>query len=225
MKVYIDNREQKKIQNLINYWKDNKDRYQKIESIEVRQNATSDICTADGLVGIERKSSADFIGSICGGKLKQQLYELKQNFSYPYMFIEDFDGIMDCIEKSPQVHPNVIVGTIASVFAHSQVPVCFVGGFYNQIVLTTLNKFYDGKEKQYDKDYTPIRRTATKDEYQKNIIMGLPNVGLTDSEKLLKANNNSVYNFVRTAVENPEKLKNIKGIGDKKIQKMKEILQ
>ena len=226
MKVYIDSREQDKIQQLFDFWKKFKNKYNYIEKIETRTLATSDICTSDGLVGFERKSSSDFIGSICGGGLKKQLHELKQNFKFSFLFIEDYNGILDCIEDNPQVHPNVIFGAIASACAHSKVPVTFVGDFYTKLVFETIEKFYDGKDNQYEsKEYNPVRRTATKKDYQKNIIMGLPNIGIIEGVKLLQQYDNSIYKFVRGAVENNKELTKIERIGPIKAKKIKEVLE
>jgi len=227
MKVYIDSREQETIQRVIKYWKSFKDKWFKhINEIEVRTSDTSDICTSDGFVGIERKSSADFISSICGsGRLKQQLYELQTNFEHAFLFVEDYDGIMDCITSNPQIHPHVILGTYASVLAHSKVPICFVGDFYAPVALLTIEKFYDGKEAKYQQEYTPIRRSITKEDHQMNIVMGLPNIGVSDGKKLLQHYNNSIYKLVKESIENNEKLLEIDGIGKKKAEKIKEVLQ
>jgi ERCC4-type nuclease len=227
--VYIDSREQDKIQKLIQYWEKFKDKYfQHIESIEIKTLATGDLCTSEGLFGVERKSAADFIGSICSGKLKQQLYELKQNFENAILFVEDYDGIMDCIEKTPQIHPNVIIGATASTFAHSKVPICYVGAFYIPVVLTTIEKFYDEKEQTYTplrSQHKPSRKKATKEDFQKYIVKGLPNIGNTEGEKLLQHYDYSVYKLVRGIVENNEELLNIKGFGKKTIENIKEVLE
>ena len=221
MKVFIDSREQDKIQTIINYWEAEKKRFPHITEIDIRTSATSDICTSDGFVGVERKSAADFIGSVCGGKLKQQLYELKQNFEHAFLLVEDYDGIMDCIQQNPNVHPNVILGAIASTFAHSRVPMCFVGAFYTPIVLRLIEKFYDGKE-YTDKDYVPIRRAATKNEEKMNIIIGIPNIGFTEGEKLLQHFDYKISNIVNASIEELMKVENI---GKKKAQRIKEVLE
>jgi len=231
-KVHIDSREKEKIPNLLSFYEANKDNYPHIESISVKTNASSDLCTYDGLVGIERKSIADFIGSICGGKLKQQLYELKTNFRFPILLIENFNGIIDCIEKSPRVHPNVIIGSLTSSFAHSNVPAMFVGGFYNHIALGIIEKFYDDKAKDFDsiysplrKGYIPSRKNATKEDFQKYIVKGLPNIGDTDGEKLLQYYDYSIYKLVRGIIENPDEILKIDRMGKTKLKKIKEVLE
>ena len=222
VKVYIDSREQDKIQKVIQFWEASKQKFPNIDLIEIKTLATSDICTSDGLFGVERKSSADFIGSILGGKLKQQLHELKQNFKYAFLFVEDYDGIMDCIQKTPQIHPNVIIGATASAFGHSHVPICYVGDFYIPLVLATIEKFLDGKDEQYEKDYTPIRRASTKNEEKMNIMIGLPNIGFTDGEKLLQHFDYKISKIVNASVD---ELTEVEGIGLTKAQRIKGVFE
>jgi len=222
MKVFIDSREQKKIQKIINYWEVNKKKFPHIDLIEVKTLATSDICTSDGFIGVERKSAADFIGSVCSGKLKQQLHELKQNFEHAFLLVEDYDGIMDCIQKNPKIHPNVIIGVTASALAHSRVPIFYVGAFYTPVILTTIEKFLDGQSEEYQKDYTPIRRAVTKGEYKLNIVKGLPGIGGTNAEALLSHFNYSIKDIVNADIE---QYMEIEGIGKQKAQKIKEVLE
>jgi len=221
MKVYIDSREQEKIQTIIEYWENNKKRYPHIESISVRTNKAGDICTGEGLVGVERKSAHDFIPSICEGKLKKQLYELRQNFQFPFLLVEDYDGIWDCIKKNPQMHPNVIKGVTSSSISHNRVPIYYVGSFYNSFVLELIEKFYDGKSEQYEKEYTPIRRASTKEEKKLNIIIGITNIGRIEGLKLLKHFNYSIKAIADAPIE---ELMQIERIGKTKAEHIKEIL-
>jgi len=220
-KVYIDLREQDKIQNILQFWEASKKEFPHIESVEVRKNEAGDICTGDGIFGNERKSAVDFIPSICGGKLKQQLHELKQNFKYAFLFVEDYEGIMDCITKNPQVHYNVIIGAMASAMAHSQVPICFVGDFYAPVVFRTIEKLYDGKSNEYQKEYTPIRRDFTKEEEQLNILLGIKGVKRVRAIKLLNKFNNSIKTIANADIK---ELMEIDGIGDGLATHIKEVL-
>ena len=219
--VYIDSREQTKIKAIITYWENNKKKYPHIESISVRSNKASDICTGENLVGIERKSEHDFIPSILEGKLKKQLYELRQNFQFPFLIVEDYVGIMDCIEKNPNVHPNVIKGVTTSSVARNRVPIYYVGSFYNSFVLEMINKFYDGRFEQYETEYTPIRRGSTKKEEKLNIMIGINNIGRTEGEKLLQTFGDSISNIVNASIED---LTKVERIGKKKAEHIKEIL-
>ena len=81
MKVTIDSREQETINRILDYYNSNKANYPNIEEIEVKELPTGDFKTNDNYFGNERKSTKDFISSLLGGKLKQQLYEFKNNIN------------------------------------------------------------------------------------------------------------------------------------------------
>jgi len=221
MKVYIDSREQDKINTIKSYWMENRKKFPYIDSIEVKLLATGDITTSDGLVGVERKSKADFIASICEGKLKKQLYELNQNYRFAFLLVEDYEGIMDCIIKNPQIHPNVIKGVTTSSVSRNRVPLYYVGNFYNSFVLEMINKFYDGSIEKYAQEYTPIRRAVTKKEEKLNIIIGINNIGRTEGEKLLQSFGDSIFNI---SIASIKELTAVERIGKKKAEHIKEIL-
>jgi len=219
--VYIDSKEQDKRQSIISYWENHKELFPHIESVSVRNNKAGDICTGDALVGVERKSCKDYANSICGGKLKKQLYELRQNFQFPFLLVEDYEGIMDCIIKLPNIHPNVIKGVTTSSVSHNRVPIYYVGSFYNSFVLEMINKFYDGKFEQYKKEYNPIRRAVTKKEELLNIIIGINGIGMIEGEKLLQTFNYSISKIANASIE---ELTKIERIGKTKAEHIKEVL-
>ena len=221
MEAYIDIRERAKIEELLSYWNNNLKSLKHITHMSTKQNRVGDLITSDGLVGIERKSESDFIPSLLSDKLKQQLYELKQNFTYPFLFVEGYDSIFDCMIKNPRVHPNSIRGGFVSVLAHSRVPISFVGSFYTPIVLHMIEKFYDGKNVT-EKDYNPIRREVTKKDYAKYFVRGLTGIGETYKEPILKHFNNSIKNIVNASEED---FKKIQGIGSITAKKIVEVLK
>ena len=222
MKVYIDSRERDKSQKIYAYWKLNQKKFSHIESIDTKVLASGDVCTSDGFVGIERKSKADFVGSVCSGKLRQQLFELKQNFENAFLLVEGYDSIKDCIEKTPQIHPNVFIGITSSSLAHWRVPITYVGNFYIPILLSTIEKFYDGNTEKYEKNYTPIRRSTTKNEHKLNIVTGLPDIKDVLAKSLLSHFNNSIREIANA---DEEELMRIKGIGKNKAQKIVKLLK
>lgn len=222
MKVYVDTKEQNKIQQVISYYKSHKDKYEYIESIVPKHLVVGDTCTSDGLLGIERKSTSDFIPSVIKGTLQKQLIELKQNYQIPLLVVEGYDGLQDCILKNPDVHPNTIIGMATSSLTHYGVPIQFVGGFYEPFVLSTINKLYDGKSLQREIDYNPVRRSMTKDEERLNIIIGIEGVREKQGKRLLKSCNNSVAGIVNATEDD---IMEIPGFGKKKAKHIVEILK
>ena len=222
-KVYVDSREQDKIPKLLSHFDANKEKYPHIDSIEVRKLLTSDLATDDGNIGIERKSSKDFVSSFCSDHLKQQLFELRTNYKTPLLVVEDYDGIMDCITRNPQLHPNAILGVSSSALAHNGVPIQFVGPFYIPFVLQLVEKTYDGQREQYENlEYTPVRRSWTNDNMKLNILVGLPNINEITGRKLLSHFNNSIQRITQSSLE---ELQEIPGVGPERAKKIKEILE
>jgi len=213
MKVYIDQREQSKASKIVSYFKANAKKFPHIESIEVRRLQTSDIATDDGNIGIERKSKADFVASFCSPRLKQQLFELRSNYKTPLLVVEDYDGIMDCIVKNPQLHPNVVLGVVSSALSHNGVPIIFVGPFYIPFVLQLIEKTYDGSREQYENvEYTPVRRSWTKDDIKMNVLIGLPYVDQVIGARLLQ----TFGSLKKIANATEEELMQVPGIGEER---------
>jgi len=221
MKVLVDSREREKSNIMIKYWERNAIKLPHITSMEVKELDVSDTCTDDMFIGIERKSQHDFIPSICSGKLRQQLYELRQNFDVPVLVVEGYDGLMDCITKTPQVHPNVIIGASTSAFAHNRVPIFYVGAFYVPFVLNLIDKMYDGKE-MTPSTYNPVRAMPTQDDYVRYLVYGLPGVKGEIGERLLKHFDYSISKILAASVE---ELITIPGIGKKKADEIKGVLK
>jgi ERCC4-type nuclease len=222
MKVFIDSREQEKVQKVLTYFETNKKKFPHIESIEVKTLDTSDLATADGNIGIERKSSKDFVASFCSDRLKQQLFELRSNYKTPLLIVEDYDGIMDCIVKNPQLHPNVVLGVVSSALSHNGVPITFVGPFYIPFVLQLIEKTYDGSRETYENiEYTPIRRSWTKDNMKLNIVVGIPQVNEILGLRLLQTFGS--IKAIANATE--EELQQVPGIGEEKAKQIKEVLE
>jgi len=222
MKVYIDITESPLSDHIINYFNTHKSLFPHITLMQTKHLEVSDMCTENGLVGIERKSIHDLISSIFSGKLKQQLLELKENFTFPHLLIEDYESINHCISVNKKLHHNVILGSLTSILAHSQVPYNFVGPYYTKFSLMTIEKYLDKKGELFSAEYTPQRRSKVKNDEKLNIIIGIDNIGVKDGKKVLKHFNYSIKNIIDAPIE---ELENIPNIGKKKAHRIKEALQ
>lgn len=228
MKIYIDCREQSKISYFKSYVKKGSSKI--ITEVEVGQYDVSDYHTGDGMVGIERKSS-DFVSSLFNGKLDQQMKELTDNFSYPFLFIE-YDGIYDMLSDNLGINPKSIVGGLTSIMARHKVTIMFTGNYssiksplephtmFVPFTIRTIEKFYDGKNKT--KEYTPIRRKATMQETKLDLISRIPNVGKTRAIKILDYFDNSINKLSNSSIED---IQNIDGIGKKIAERIYETLR
>ena len=222
MKVFIDVRERDKIDTLKFYYERKKYLFPNIDEIVVKQLEVSDICTEDGKVGIERKSSKDFLQSIFSGRLKKQLYELRQNFEFPFLLIEDYDGPFTCINEHPEMNATALIGTLTSSIAHYRVNTLFVGPLYTQFVFSIIEKFIDGGYERQKLSYTPVRRDTIKKDNQLNILLGVPNISRQRALKLLSSFDYSIKKIVNADIE---ELKKVEGIGDKIAKEIVNVLQ
>lgn len=225
MKICVDFREKNKIPSFKEYISSGK--IELIDGVKIVSSKAGDVYTEDGLVGIERKKE-DFIPSVFNKQIEKQLKELKDNFQYPYLFIE-YEGIMDVISKTPNVDPDKILGMISSIIARQKVTVCFVSSFYVPIVCKTISKFYDGKTISRELNYTPLReghtpskRNYTIKELKLDLIGRIPGVGSQKALKLLEHFDYSILKIVNS--ENKE-IMDVSSIGKTISEKIKEILK
>jgi len=224
MKLCVDSREKYKINSFRQYI--NSGASDVLDGVEIVTWKAGDAGTSDLELGWERKSEEDFIPSIFSGQIDKQLYELKNNFAYPYLFIE-YEGIMDVIEKHPNVNPESIIGKISSILARHKVTTCFVGQFYIPIVCRICDKFYDTKNPV--KQYSPIRpkkkpsrKKATVMEIKLDMGGRLPNVGAKKLNKLFEHFDNSIRNIANATVE---ELIEVEGMGEKNAKHIYEVLK
>ena len=70
-------------------------------------------------VGIEFKTTEDFVNSIIDGRLLQQLKNLKQNLERPLLIIEGEEDIYSILN----IHPNAIRGMLATITVSYGIPV------------------------------------------------------------------------------------------------------
>ena len=226
MKVCVDSRERDKIPLFRDYIASKKSSL--ITGMEVGTYASGDASSCDGLVGFERKGS-DFVESTYSGQLDKQLRELRNNFQYPFLFLE-YDGIQDMIMSNLGVNPESLKGELTSIMARHRVTVLFVGRIYVEMVVRTLKKFYDGKNKTKEYEYTPIRRggkrpvrrDASPQEVKLDIVSRIPKIGPKKGLQLLERFEFSIGRIANASVE---EIMEVKGVGELLAQHIKEVLK
>ncbi len=209
----IDTHERAMIPLIRDYLRVNKKHRIKEFKVEVLQ--AGDYATSDGFIGIERKDT-DFMSSLYSN-LKQQLKELRDNYERPYIFIE-YGGPDDLI-NSFNAPIGTITGAMAMMISHCHVPPIFTGSYFVPILFKTIDKAYDGKDIDFDTEYTPLRSVATKKQFNYHIIESAFH-GLGISSVLAKR--------LQTHFETPQAIFNasiedlieVEGIGKLKAKKM-----
>ena len=76
-------------------------------------------------VGIERKTSEDFVNSIIDKRLLLQLKDLKENFERPILIIEGNEDIYSI----RNIHPNAIRGMLATIAVSYRIPIIHTQNF------------------------------------------------------------------------------------------------
>ena len=161
-------------------------------------------------IAIERKTPEDFINSILDKRIFSQIKKLRENFSSPLLVIEGEEDIYS-IRK---IHPNAILGTLASITLNYHVPIIYTK---NGIETANLIKVIINKEKLGKKDEYPIRiekKPLTTQEQQEYIVESFPGVGPNIAKSLLKK-----FKTIKSIVNiSKEELKEIENIGPKKAE-------
>ncbi len=190
---------------------------------ELRQKAKIDITNLEvgdfivsDRVCIERKTKADFIQSIIDGRLMPQLIEMKRNFEIPVLILEGSESLY-----GTQMHPNSIRGAIACAAVDMGVRIiptedaadtaCIIISIARreQLDLSRLVPLRGGK------------RPQELSEMQRFVVESLPKVSSVLALRLLERFKSVEGVF---AASN-EDLMDIEGIGKKKAQQIRSIIE
>jgi len=166
-------------------------------------------------IGIERKSSNDFIESLIKGTLFPQILSLSNTFEVPMLIVEGEDvySIRNMDKKS-------IRGAIISAMVDFRVRVIFTKNPEE-----TVNFLVDiSLREQKEKDRIPTIRGEKKvmslKEKQLFIVEGLPEVSSVLSRRLLRKFGSIFGVFNADEIE----LKEVEGVGEIKAKKIREII-
>lgn len=164
---------------------------------------------------VERKEAKDFVDSIVDNRLFEQIQSLHQ-FENPVLLIEGKD-----LYSHRDIHPNAIRGALASIAIDHNVSVLWS----NEIEGTAeLLKSLAKREQEKNEKEVAVRggkSPKTEKELQEFVVAGLPDVNTKIARRLLKEF--GTIQEVFTASE--EELKEVEGIGDKKAEGIKKLVQ
>jgi len=222
--VIIDNRE-RKLMELLDKRKD------KI-SYESKQLDVADIVISEN-TAIERKTGADFIGSIMDNRLFEQLIRLQDVYKNAILILE---GLNDDVFESTGMNINAIYGVLAKVSYVLGVAVIPTRNLEDTVIVIERIAYRE----QVKKGSSVMSRSApkgmSKKERRSFIIEGLIDSGPKKAKilidrfktpyKVIEAIKNTEILYTRTG--NPKgingPLKKLQGFGWKFVQKNKEIL-
>lgn len=163
-------------------------------------------------VCIERKSHADFIGSIIDGRIFEQAEHLRKNFEKPIVVIEGY--------SNRRINENALKAATASLLVD-----------FNVSILTTRNPldtaktiFWIAKREQFEKKAGIGIKVGKKPKevkkLQEFIVAGIPGISLVLAKRLLK----KFGSIEKVFTADEDELKKVKGIGKEVAKRIKKIL-
>ncbi len=166
-------------------------------------------------VGVELKTTEDFVASIIDGRLLDQLKTLRQSYSRPIIVIQ---GTQD-LYSVRNIHPNAIRGMLATIAVSYGIPIIYTKDEKDSAALLLVIARREQEETK--KDFSPHadRKPMTLKEQQEYIVSALPSVGPNLARELLKH-----FGSVQAVFMSSEKgLQNVPGVGEKIARAIKEL--
>lgn len=168
-------------------------------------------------VGIERKSTSDFLSSIVDSRLFDQVKSLSESYPNPLMILE---GDVEELYTKRNIHPNAINGALSSISIDYRIPILWsMDTEHTAALIFTIAKREQVKEGRA----VAIRgekRVFSTPQQQEFLVAGLPNVSTVLAKRLLDE-----FGTVKdTFNASQENLTNIEGIGEKKAKNIIDIL-
>ena len=179
---------------------------------EVRKIAPGDYVL--GPIGIERKTLADFFGSMVRKRLFEQVQRLRDAYPQPLLILEG-----DLAEISTFRNPQSVLGALLALETTERVPVLTTADKdQTALLLSVLWKRQDKAAAAYGLRHKP--KGMTLEERQRFLVEGLPNVGETLARNLLTR-----FGSARAVFEaSEEDLKRVAKIGDVKAAEIARLL-
>lgn len=185
-------------------------------NIKLKKLAIADFIISER-IGIERKTTRDFVNSLIDKRMFSQIRELRENFEKPLIIIEGEEDIYSV----RNIHPNAIRGMLSAITISYGIPIIHTK---NQKETAELIKVISLREQKPNIKEIGVRLekkpTSTK-EQQEFIIESLPGIGPATAKKLLKELN-SIEKIFNSSKEELEK---IEGIGEKRAEEIKRIIK
>lgn len=207
--IYVDTREQASGVTLL--LTENED-----ASIHVKQLEVGDYVLSNEVV-VERKTIADFLGSVVDGRLFNQLSSMSSNYSAPLIILE---GDMRELYTTRNIHENAIRGIMASIALNYRVPI-----LYAEDENETARYLYQiARREQLGKDNEIRLRVGRKGltlaEQQQYVLEGFPLVGPQLAKALLRR-----FGSIRSIVNaSLKEMQEVEKMGPIKAKKIHEVL-
>ncbi len=182
--------------------------------VDLQQLAAGDFIVSQR-VGVERKSTNDFLQSLIDGRLLEQAKTLRETFERPLLILEGGE-----LYEKRDIHPNAIRGALASIAVDLGVPIVPTKDEQDTaLFLATLAR----REQVQEFKEVALRRKLnglSTAENQRFVVEGLPGVSAVLAKRLLE--HFGTVSRVMCAPE--EELQKVNGIGKLKAKAIHDLL-
>ena len=182
--------------------------------VEIKQLPVGDYILSERLA-VERKRADDFIGSIIRKRLFDQAKRLKDAYELAMIVIED-RGLF-----SRNIDRRAVYGAIAFLLLDYNITVVRTYGIEETANLLFALASREQFKKKKEISLRGKKPNMNLHEKQQFIVEGLPNVSAVLAKRLLN-HFGSVKNVINATIED---LKEVEGIGDKKAEAIKEVIE
>ena len=147
--------------------------------VEAKHLPVGDYMVSDR-VGIERKSTSDFVSTLVRGDLIPQIIQLKDAFTHPLLLIEGEDLY------NHSLHANSIRGMISSILVDFRVPIIFTKDESETAEYLAYLSYKEQIKKKRPSQVKTQRYHDSLAEEQISLISQLPKINRQRAEDLLK---------------------------------------
>ncbi len=164
---------------------------------------------------IERKEAADFVDSIIDNRMFDQIQSLHQ-FENPVLLIEGKD-----LYSHRDIHPNAIRGALASIAIDHSISILWSNEIKGTAELLQSLAKREQEENEKEVAVRGGKSPKTEKELQEFVVAGLPDVNTKIARRLLRE-----FETIQNVLTAPEEeLKEVEGIGDKKAESIRELVE
>ncbi|OIR12568.1 MAG: hypothetical protein BEU05_03000 [Marine Group III euryarchaeote CG-Bathy2] len=169
----------------------------------------------DGRVGVERKTGADFVGSMLDGSLFRQLKALKQQFRRPLLILEGDD-----LYTARRVEPKAIRGALAAIAGDFGVPILPSADTAEtaDLLVALLER---SRRTPGPPQLRPAAGKLSPEEQQRHILEGLPGISAVLAQRLL----HHFRSVAAVFAADTEALREVEGIGALKAAAVRDAIE
>ncbi len=179
--------------------------------VRVKQLEVADFQLSDR-VGVERKTTEDFLQSLIDGRLLEQAKNLVENFERPLFIVEG-----ETLYGIRNIHPNAIRGALAALTIDFKIPLIYTKNVQDSAAFLAIIAKREQLDKFREVALRGEKRALNLDETQQFIVESLPMVGPALAKRLLEVFGGVESVFNASEVE----LQKTPGVGEKKAKEIR----